>query len=536
MIYGCLIILILLFIRNRVVDIYSILIYLILICFNLFNFNLFPLDFCLYWKFDVFLNQLLQLLFKYENNLFFLCFLIFCGSYFWNYIYNIALFIITYCFLDFNYRFKFFYLGKLLVVNEKLINGLFIIHPILTYSFYALLITMCIIFLYCCFNYRFNYLVNILCIASTKNFKQLQLFCLLIGLVAIILGGWWAQQEVNWNGWWGWDFIEVVNLSLFLWFVYFVHSRYLFSYFFFIKKWIISCLYLFLFYMILLRWGMFNSIHTFLSNSLLGYEYIYMYFVIFFMTVLLLFNNCKFLLVSTSRFRIVSRIVVDNLLARYFLCMSIIILSLIYFNLVYSIDVFTSLRDFFLWGVYWNSLLFFYINSVFLFYNFFEISGVLFILGILIYLVLNRFKLIHIIIFIYIILFIVTPIDGFDFFKWAAGSDWVDTLYIFIIKAVNGYYIFDFFYYFDNLCSYFSKLCFFSDYFSSFHEVSKLLDYDSKYVSINYFVKSLIIFDTFDLQLFINLVDKLYNLIIVLFLFFYKILVYKRKLVCYVII
>lgn len=42
---------------------------------------------------------------------------------------------------------------------------------------------------------------------------------------AIFLGGWWAAQEVNWGGWWNWDFIEVPVLTLWGVFLYNLHNR-----------------------------------------------------------------------------------------------------------------------------------------------------------------------------------------------------------------------------------------------------------------------------------------------------------------------
>ena len=42
---------------------------------------------------------------------------------------------------------------------------------------------------------------------------------------AIIFGGWWATQELNWGAWWNWDFIEIPVLLLWVYVTYQIHSN-----------------------------------------------------------------------------------------------------------------------------------------------------------------------------------------------------------------------------------------------------------------------------------------------------------------------
>lgn len=103
-------------------------------------------------------------------------------------------------YLKFNFKSNLiFFLTKLRVLTSTLTNGLFLIHPLLLYMSYSLIILF--------FFKRLN--KNYISFEFGKNLTTLS-------LLALILGGWWAQQELNWNGWWGWDFVEILGLVSFL--------------------------------------------------------------------------------------------------------------------------------------------------------------------------------------------------------------------------------------------------------------------------------------------------------------------------------
>lgn len=112
-----------------------------------------------------------------------------------------------------NINFNEFYIigsiGKDLNITPELLNGLFFIHPLLLFlsiisSFTALLINKHSLII----NYNLKLAINI-----DKGYNIELLGILLLIIACIITGSWWAQQELNWDGWWSWDIIECILLA-----------------------------------------------------------------------------------------------------------------------------------------------------------------------------------------------------------------------------------------------------------------------------------------------------------------------------------
>ena len=76
-------------------------------------------------------------------------------------------------------------------LNTVLNNGLLLIHPIVLYLSFVL------------------FFLNATLRANTILHSWIS------SIFALYLGGWWAQQELNWGGWWNWDPIEYIALLLF---------------------------------------------------------------------------------------------------------------------------------------------------------------------------------------------------------------------------------------------------------------------------------------------------------------------------------
>ena len=95
-----------------------------------------------------------------------------------------------------------------------LINGLFFLHTTLFLNFICYLLNWLISILN---YYRFFLSINFYTKTYYTNeevkfnkFLEIFLFKLFYVLFFIILtGSWWAQQELNWNGLWSWDIIEI---------------------------------------------------------------------------------------------------------------------------------------------------------------------------------------------------------------------------------------------------------------------------------------------------------------------------------------
>jgi cytochrome c biogenesis factor len=102
---------------------------------------------------------------------------------------------------------------------------------------------------------------------------------ILTGIIAIILGSWWASQEYNWGGFWSFDFIENSILIYYIFYIYIYHK--FFKCFlrcrdvFFREKF-------FFFFFFFLKFSNINSIHSFVQQNIYiviyMYSYLYMYF------------------------------------------------------------------------------------------------------------------------------------------------------------------------------------------------------------------------------------------------------------------
>ena len=150
-----------------------------------------------------------------------------------------------------NFNNLFFYTFK---INEKLINGLFIIHPILTYFFYSIFI----LFMFYLFYLQLFYKKSTYAYLLVCRYMYTYMYILyLFSFIALILGAWWAQQEINWNGWWGWDFVEIFNLFLVVTFLFFLHTS-LIKDFIIVKKEFTLFMLILIFFFSGVRFGIFN--------------------------------------------------------------------------------------------------------------------------------------------------------------------------------------------------------------------------------------------------------------------------------------
>ena len=75
-------------------------------------------------------------------------------------------------------------------LNTNLINGTMLIHPVILYTYYAVLLVVVCFFLKTFFKKR--------CKNFTKKLKNNFLFKLVI--ISILLGCYWAEQELLWGG------------------------------------------------------------------------------------------------------------------------------------------------------------------------------------------------------------------------------------------------------------------------------------------------------------------------------------------------
>ena len=163
----------------------------------------------------------------------------------------------------------FLYPTQLLVemqqTNLDLLNGIMLIHPLILFWFYSFTlfyVTRCLYTNFLSFFIEF-FLINV-------NIFYLQL-SFLFYFIAIFLGAWWAEQELLWGGWWSWDFIELLSLSVIFLLIALAHQQ----------RFNIRILYFLLIYatflMVVIRFNLINSIHNFI---LLDFQNQYVYYCV----------------------------------------------------------------------------------------------------------------------------------------------------------------------------------------------------------------------------------------------------------------
>ena len=228
--------------------------------------------------------MILKYILSIDTNLFIIIFFFFLlNNYFFVGSLNILTTIIFFVFIELIENFNLNNFINLLNfdINLNLINGLFFIHPFLIYFSYSALILLFSTVFFFCFSFFIsrNFLVNFF----FNHVRLIILFFIYFIFLAMVLGSWWAYQEVNWGGWWNWDLVEVINFFLFfiLCLIYHRNSFY-FSFPNFID-FMSSFLLLFIFYFYLVRLGLINSIHSFLeSTNCLQFFYLIIFYIGFY--------------------------------------------------------------------------------------------------------------------------------------------------------------------------------------------------------------------------------------------------------------
>ena len=164
-------------------------------------------------------------------------------------------------------------LNSMTTFNAGLFNGLILVHPMLLFLSYTFI-----------FLVNFEYFTKF---SESKHFSSLNTFLMqytmFFIIIAIVLGALWAQQELNWGGWWGWDLVEVGSLIWLTVFIFFIHFKSLTFNFFYLRNFLLFSL--FFFYMGL-RLALFDSVHSFVGDNainLRNYSYLYILPLIFFM-------------------------------------------------------------------------------------------------------------------------------------------------------------------------------------------------------------------------------------------------------------
>lgn len=375
----------------------------------------------------IILENITRVEYNYFFIAFFLLFIIHLTSSSSNIVFTI---LFTICFLNYNFYFQYqdFYLilFSKFRFNTKLLNGLFLIHPFMVYLFYCFLMAISINLLNFTFikfyfnNYNPKHftMFNLL-----KNFK----YSIFLGLTAIILGSWWAFQEINWNGWWSWDLIEIVNLLLILIVLKYIHNSNLLK----CKNFLSVSIDLFvilllpIFFMGISRFNLVNSLHSFVLLDNFSQFYFIIQFVILFWFFLYTYIKKINMRVDNYNYTLKS---INFLPLFFYLFFIIFFYKLIYELLVFFINAQSFLEYFYFFKHYLNFLL---VSIIFL-ANSWNLSFLLPFFNILF------FSFIEIILIN--LIFILFYNKSFEFFKWH--------VFIFIFFLLNFFnlYLLDFSY------------------------------------------------------------------------------------------
>ena len=169
--------------------------------------------------------------------------------------------------------------------NLNLINGLFSIHPLFLCWLYTTIVLIIVFWFKVLFSINSTFSCWFGFNKSYWKYNFILFKCSLISLFVILTGGWWAQQELNWGGWWVWDFIEIINLFFVVNFLYIKHTSTVKVMKLFNINLIFTLIFTLIYYCT--RYGLIPSIHAFLTISS-NIQYDFFFFLLIYMVLALL--------------------------------------------------------------------------------------------------------------------------------------------------------------------------------------------------------------------------------------------------------
>ena len=245
--------------------------------------------------------------------------------------------------------------------NAGLFNGLLLVHPMLLFLSYVFI-----------FLVSFEYFNKFF---ESKHFSSLNTFLMQYTMffivISIILGAIWAQQELNWGGWWGWDLVEVGSLVWLTAFIFFIHFRFLTFNFYYLRNFLLCSLF---FFYIGLRLALFDSVHSFVGDStinLRNYSYLYILPLVSLMVNFVRLESSYLYKLFKIIIYFLVFIIIQDFIHKYFiifysfLTVRLLLCALIFFFIIF---LFTSLSYNFI-----GFFLFFF--NFFNFFNFFVWRG-----------------------------------------------------------------------------------------------------------------------------------------------------------------
>jgi hypothetical protein len=248
-------------------------------------------------------------------------------------------------------------------LNTNLLNGIMLVHPYILYFFYGLYIYNIFIYTYNC-----QFLRNR---QSYLPYKSL-FFSVFLIFIAILLGCWWAEQELAWGGWWSWDFVELLALILLLVLVQNMHKSKLYLF----NNYNYTCICIFLLSIFCVRFNIINSVHNFVNIQSQNQFFYYICTFVFITLICLLKNT---ILKSYNNYNLV--FILDNSFNIFLLFLYLYFLKSIFFkNYSYYFFLHFNIRNcicsiLLVLLLYFNSKDYKYIHTIFLIITLFLFNG-----------------------------------------------------------------------------------------------------------------------------------------------------------------
>ena len=275
-----------------------------------------------------------------------------------------------------------------LKLNINLLNGFFFIHPILVYSSVA---GSVFITFYFFININFFFFYNKKKIIILKK----NLYIILISGLGLLFGSIWAQQELNWGGWWNWDLVEIVLFFIFIYNILIIHlnSNSIQIYIIYL-----GCLGILFLLLILVRYNFFISVHSFAlvkkfktqnNNYLIFYLYLLCSFTFFLLKekIISLFNTFTIFFLFFILIFLISYFCFFLISWNILLNLKILLYIFLFFIYIFYYFFFFKLNNYFMFGIFD----FFFFNIIFNFFFFKKFKTVIYITHFIFFLYLYFF-------------------------------------------------------------------------------------------------------------------------------------------------
>ena len=350
-------------------------------------------------------------------------------------------FITVFCFNDYWYKIYFnIYVNTYYNWNNiYLLNSYVYVHPPLL--FLTWVVTEFLIL------ENLHYWILIIFLLKKTIHVKIVYFLIWVVLVALVLGGFWAENEGTWGGFWAWDYSECLSLNVFILLIilwHFMRRKKILKVYFiylFLHKFIFTQIYFYTKYFLV------NSSHNF-GNIFLLFMHIFSVYCIYLCVYLIILKSLYlgYLFCSLCNGSINQNKNVNNRVFFFNKFKFILLLILFYSNIYVNLDICMTLVIYF-----YYSYLYFYLNkNVYMIYVMVMLlTGVYFILIQFYKLLINSYFLkIHNYVCIYLLLitlfnkttiYILNPVTHNYWYSKNIFLFWCTSFYFDVAYTIENY-------------------------------------------------------------------------------------------------